>query len=508
MSKLPPYLDNIINIMARAEERSGGMKATQAAAVFREELINESLTAKANPGKVNPRLSKGLKPSYFNKRELARGTAIELEHTDSRKVAERIAMDHLTEDENYYKKLEKMEANPRPKGKKFPDDNDLDVLLPIEVLPEEKRKKLNFKLYTRAKDQLGNEYSAEVKDGVLILKMGKKDYRHRIDDFLSRAWLDEGLGESNELHRIYIEYIEDPRNNQPPFKWHPPISEKYLLDSHKLVREIIEKVHKIFPETKEEMLKSNPTVKPFHEIYEVAGKQFADSPLGKSLGGFNGQVKTGGDRGMGRKFFEDLRNFCSNTSDSVIKGIFEKQLKRFNPGSKMPYDSFLENAGGEYPKGGLKNKDVKERVKIQREVESVRYYRLAVSTIIFGLIEPIFQMTKDDLELFLYAMLPQPRNFSDEEMRQGKHLPEIAKILEKIASPKQRKSFIEAILQIMKEREGIVSASIKASEYIGGQYWSGRKIEENVLMQVAELKKIKDDSGKVAVVPPEAMIPR
>lgn len=50
-------------------------------------------------------LSKGKSASDFDPEELALGTETELEHTSDRKVASRIAMDHLTEDPHYYTKL-------------------------------------------------------------------------------------------------------------------------------------------------------------------------------------------------------------------------------------------------------------------------------------------------------------------------------------------------------------------------------------------------------------------
>lgn len=43
----------------------------------------------------------------FDKTQLAIGKRIEREHTKNSKIAEEIARDHLTEDPNYYKKLEK-----------------------------------------------------------------------------------------------------------------------------------------------------------------------------------------------------------------------------------------------------------------------------------------------------------------------------------------------------------------------------------------------------------------
>lgn len=45
----------------------------------------------------------------FDPEELKKGIAVEMEHTDDAKIAEEIAMDHLREDKDYYKKLEVME---------------------------------------------------------------------------------------------------------------------------------------------------------------------------------------------------------------------------------------------------------------------------------------------------------------------------------------------------------------------------------------------------------------
>ena len=42
-------------------------------------------------------------------RELLKGTKVEKEHTDSAKIAMKIAYDHLEEDPKYYTKLHKME---------------------------------------------------------------------------------------------------------------------------------------------------------------------------------------------------------------------------------------------------------------------------------------------------------------------------------------------------------------------------------------------------------------
>jgi hypothetical protein len=49
-------------------------------------------------------------PEDFNPKALAKGIKVELEHTDDKDLAKEITMDHLTEDPNYYDKLEKVEA--------------------------------------------------------------------------------------------------------------------------------------------------------------------------------------------------------------------------------------------------------------------------------------------------------------------------------------------------------------------------------------------------------------
>jgi hypothetical protein len=47
----------------------------------------------------------GLAPRHFDPQQLAVGTRVELEHTRSVALAREIAMDHLAEDPDYYRKL-------------------------------------------------------------------------------------------------------------------------------------------------------------------------------------------------------------------------------------------------------------------------------------------------------------------------------------------------------------------------------------------------------------------
>ena len=50
-------------------------------------------------------------PKDFDKKALAQGIKVEMEHTNDVKIAMEIAMDHLTEDKNYYKKLKQVEKS-------------------------------------------------------------------------------------------------------------------------------------------------------------------------------------------------------------------------------------------------------------------------------------------------------------------------------------------------------------------------------------------------------------
>ena len=49
------------------------------------------------------------KPSDFDSKQLFDGIRVELEHTNDIEIAVEIAMDHLSSDMNYYKKLRKID---------------------------------------------------------------------------------------------------------------------------------------------------------------------------------------------------------------------------------------------------------------------------------------------------------------------------------------------------------------------------------------------------------------
>ncbi len=72
-----------------------------------EAFTNEFL--KIAGDKIPGGLADGKSPADFPSGALEKGVKVELEHTTSKQIATEIAMDHLTEDPEYYIKLEKME---------------------------------------------------------------------------------------------------------------------------------------------------------------------------------------------------------------------------------------------------------------------------------------------------------------------------------------------------------------------------------------------------------------
>ena len=76
-----------------------------------EEIIYGLLTSFFNKGKFNSK-----KSPKIDAKELALGIKVEMEHTDEKSIAERIAKDHLAEipgtgnNDGYYSLLERMEA--------------------------------------------------------------------------------------------------------------------------------------------------------------------------------------------------------------------------------------------------------------------------------------------------------------------------------------------------------------------------------------------------------------
>ena len=88
-------------------------------------------------------LADDYKSTEFDSEQLAMGLIVEMEHTDDPKIALEIAMDHLTERDDYYTRLVEMEASIES------DDEDEDEDEERSELTEAKKKKRKKKKKSR-----------------------------------------------------------------------------------------------------------------------------------------------------------------------------------------------------------------------------------------------------------------------------------------------------------------------------------------------------------------------
>ena len=70
-----------------------------------ENRINSSLYRAEHKDKIQGGKGDKKEPKDFDEAQLKEGIRIEMEHTDDATLAQEIAMDHLTEDKDYYRKL-------------------------------------------------------------------------------------------------------------------------------------------------------------------------------------------------------------------------------------------------------------------------------------------------------------------------------------------------------------------------------------------------------------------
>lgn len=87
--------------------KTGRFKSIECVVEAHWELVsNGQVRIVSAPADMPDGLSTGLGTEDFNPYWLAVGTCVEMEHTGDVAIAQRIAMDHLVEDEMYYEKLE------------------------------------------------------------------------------------------------------------------------------------------------------------------------------------------------------------------------------------------------------------------------------------------------------------------------------------------------------------------------------------------------------------------
>lgn len=175
-------------------------------------------------------------PEDFDKKKLAQGVKVEMEHTSDKAVAKEIAMDHLTEDPDYYKKLKTIEKNQKTyteqqiadmvvelllkKSKEYPDvspenlskgfgdafKTGLTVLGLIHgahsLYQQEPAKKITPEEKISQQREIEQARAGARKQGEDILSgKSKKDRQAKIDNFLKTISMNESSGGKNLNHK-------------------------------------------------------------------------------------------------------------------------------------------------------------------------------------------------------------------------------------------------------------------------------------------------------------------
>lgn len=101
-----PSKENILEYALEAKILENVSKIREMVARIKEEEL-----ALNKADKIPGGLASGKKPEDFDQEQLAAGIKVEMEHTTNEDIAREIAMDHLSEDPNYYKKLKTIEKS-------------------------------------------------------------------------------------------------------------------------------------------------------------------------------------------------------------------------------------------------------------------------------------------------------------------------------------------------------------------------------------------------------------
>jgi len=175
-------------------------------------------------------------PKDFDQKKLAEGLKVEMEHTSDKAVAKEIAMDHLTEDSEYYKKLKTIEKTQKTyseqqiadmvvelllkKSKEYPDvstqslskgfgdafKTGLTVLGLIHgadaLYQQQPSKKITPQEKISQQKEIEQARSGARKQGEDILSgKSKKDRQAKIDNFLKAVSMNESSGGKNLNHK-------------------------------------------------------------------------------------------------------------------------------------------------------------------------------------------------------------------------------------------------------------------------------------------------------------------
>lgn len=319
MKALPEYLENIISHLAECEEKQGGLKKPEAIELFRKELFNESLTAKANP---SPKTE--LNPNSESSKKLVQDFVDEM---ISRKYSAAKIVSTLKRS-NYHastKAVEKYMASKNP------------------IVPNENPTIKSFhEIYTAAGERFANSYLGK--------KLGYKFRSGKEANIKTRDEAGKALPEAKKYYSSKQKAGIDRKLK---------VSKEFISDG---------KGGGVWKNIKS---------------YEPVDPNLLTSD--------------------GYKFFETLRNFSNNTSESILRCFYGEKTKRPN---KSLGKGWANHSDGEYVKNEMVTKG-----EMRDDVERNRYMQLMVSSIVFGTIEPLFDLTPTKLDALLEKLMSDiPKN--------------------------------------------------------------------------------------------------
>jgi len=165
-------------------------------------------------------LAKGKKPKDFDQTALAKGQKVEMEHTGDPNMAQEITMDHLTEDPNYYDKLELMERQAGTNQEVIEAPHNFH---PVEVQPPKaKRKKFPFQGYIDfqgleidVENEKGSTREGESSDGT---KWSTEMFYHygeiRGTEGVDGDKLDAYVGDNHDSSVVVAIHQHDPKTGK------------------------------------------------------------------------------------------------------------------------------------------------------------------------------------------------------------------------------------------------------------------------------------------------------
>lgn len=347
--------------------------------------------------KKNPRLSAGHEPSEFDQEELRRGTKHEMEHTDDKSEAQRIAMDHLVEDPHYYTRLDKcLVKNPSNTHRLFRDLHKAEVLRIIDMLP----------------DKLVDKRERMIKK---FRELKKPEYAAMLEQLSNDDWHDFVVNHAECVHWGVRHNPESPQDKVKEAAKKMLALNDRLPEEYRFTKEEKEDLERDAGLRTDELeTASNPTRPAVAELTKVFKKDteipwidpktkqkkkilvagFDSSNLGKGIAkGKSAEEK----KKQLDEVWRDIELFTQKMVDEMLTNVLDLDLKQSRDARGRVIPGALE-----FRPSSLEKKpflSLQESAEADRErVERNRYYKLLLTSYLMSLLRKFFFLDKSAIE--------------------------------------------------------------------------------------------------------------